>query len=185
MTAVGGGRGGNWLETRDRGLIPPMSKTTAKKSAAKKVPSAKVGPIKAAAAAPAGPPPENAPLTVKLSVTPGTTIVVLGAPAGYRQKLGPLPEGARLVNVVPAEAAFVHLFARDGAALSSRLREVSPRLTDDAVVWVSYPKADSGAGSDLSRDKIRALAGPFGLEPSGSVVLDKIWAALRFTRAEK
>lgn len=157
-----------------------MSKTTAKKSAAKKP-----APVKAAAKAPPGPPPANAPLTVKLNVTPGTTIVVLGAPAGYRQKLGPLPEGARLVNVVPAEAAFVHLFARDGAALSSRLREVSPRLTDDAVVWVSYPKADSGAGSDLSREKIRALAGPFGLEPAGSVALDKIWAALRFTRVEK
>jgi len=167
-----------------------MSKTTAKKSAAKKAAPAKAAPAKAAPAkpaakAPAGPPPENAPLTVKLNVTPGTTIVVLGAPAGYRQKLGPLPEGARLVNVVPAEAAFVHLFARDGAALSSRLREVSPRLTDDAVVWVSYPKADSGAGSDLSRDKIRALAGPFGLEPSGSVLLDKIWAALRFSRVAK
>jgi hypothetical protein len=117
-----------------------MSKTTAKKSAAKKPAPAKAAPVKATAKAPPTPPaiaPENAPLTVKLSVTPGTTIVVLGAPAGYRQKLGPLPEGARLVNVVPAEAAFVHLFARDGAALSSRLREVSPRLTDDAVVWVS------------------------------------------------
>jgi hypothetical protein len=162
-----------------------MSKTTAKKSAAKKPAPEKAAPVKAAAKAPPAPPPENAPLTVKLSVTPGTTIVVLGAPAGYRQKLGPLPEGARLVNVVPAEAAFVHLFARDGAALSSRLREVSPRLTDDAVVWVSYPKADSGAGSDLSRDKIRALAGPFGLEPSGAVTLDKIWAALRFVRTAK
>jgi hypothetical protein len=162
-----------------------MSKTTAKKNAAKKAAPAKAAAVKAVAKAPAAPPPENAPLTVKLSVTPGTTIVVLGAPAGYRQKLGPLPEGARLVNVVPAEAAFVHLFARDGAALSSRLREVSPRLTDDAVVWVSYPKADSGAGSDLSREKIRALAGPFGLEPSGSVTLDKIWAALRFLRTAK
>ncbi len=157
-----------------------MSKTTAKKSAAKKP-----APEKAAEKAPAVPPAANAPLTVKLNVTPGTTIVVLGAPAGYRQKLGPLPEGARLVNVVPAEAAFVHLFARDGAALSSRLREVSPRLTDDAVVWVSYPKADSGAGSDLSREKIRALAGPFGLEPSGSVTLDSIWAALRFKRVAR
>lgn len=161
-----------------------MSKTTAKKSAAKK-PAPEKAVEKAAPRAAIVPAPANAPLTVKLNVTPGTTIVVLGAPAGYRQKLGPLPEGARLVNVVPAEAAFVHLFARDGAALSSRLREVSPRLTDDAVVWVSYPKADSGAGSDLSRDKIRALAGPFGLEPSGSVTLDNIWAALRFTRVEK
>jgi hypothetical protein len=157
-----------------------MSKTTAKKSAAKKPVSEKPAPK-----APVAPPPANAPLTVKLNVTPGTTIVVLGAPAGYRQKLGPLPEGARLVNVVPAEAAFVHLFARDGAALSSRLREVSPRLTDDAVVWVSFPKADSGAGSDLSREKIRALAGPFGLAPDGSVALDKIWAGLRFKRVAK
>ena len=150
-----------------------------------KIPAKKAAPKKAAAKAPAARPPADAPLTVKLNVTPGTTIVVLGAPAGYRQKLGPLPEGARLVNVVPAEASFVHLFARDGAALSSRLREVSPRLTDDAVVWVSYPKADSGAGSDLSREKIRAIAGPFGLEPSGVVALDKIWAALRFTRAAR
>jgi hypothetical protein len=133
----------------------------------------------------ARPDPANAPLTEKLHVLPGTTIVVLGAPAGYRQKLGPLPEGARLVNVVPAEAAFVHLFARDGAALSSRLREVSPRLTDDATVWISFPKADSGAGSDLSREKIRALAGPFGLEPVSVIALDKIWAGLRFKRVPR
>jgi hypothetical protein len=140
--------------------------------------------VKAPAVA-ARPAPLNPPLTEMLNVTPGTTIVVLGAPAGYRQKLGPLPEGARLVNVVPAEAAFVHLFARDGAALSSRLREVSPRLTADATVWISFPKADSGAGSDLSREKIRALAGPFGLVPAAAITLDKIWAGLRFKRVPK
>ncbi|MBK9518631.1 MAG: hypothetical protein IPO09_15020 [Anaeromyxobacter sp.] len=159
------------------------AKPTTPKKPAGRAPPKKAGKTSARPAPlPSIPPPANAPLTVKLGVTPGTTIVVLGAPAGYRQKLGPLPEGARLVNVVPAEAAFVHLFARDGAALSSRLREVSPRLTDDATVWVSFPKADSGAGSDLSRDKIRALTGPFGLEPAGSVVLDNIWAGLRFIR---
>ena len=158
---------------------------TVKKAAAKKVPAKAA--VKAVVKAPPKVEPKrvipaNAPLTEKLHVKPGTTIVVLGAPAGYRQKLGPLPEGARLVNVVPAEAAFVHLFARDGAALSSRLREVSPRLTDDCVVWVSYPKADSGAGSDLSREKIWAIAGPFGLEPCAVVSLDNIWSALRFKR---
>ncbi len=156
-----------------------MPKTSVKPAAAKRPKPAT--PPAAAAPRPAGP----APLTERLQVTSGTTIVVLGAPAGYRQKLGPLPEGARLVNVVPAEAAFVHIFARDGAALSSRLREVSPRLTDDAVVWVSYPKADSGAGSDLSREKIAAIAGPFGLAPGGQVAMDKIWAALRFRRTAR
>ena len=169
-----------------------MSKIRAKTNAAKKSapkpspkppPTPAEKPVEKAAAKPATP--STARLVDKLHVKPGTTIVVLGAPAGYRQKLGVLPEGARLVNVVPAEAAFVHIFARDGAALSSRLREVSPRLTDDAVVWVSYPKADSGAGSDLSREKIWALAGPFGLAPVAQVAMDKIWSALRFKRVAK
>jgi len=164
-----------------------MPKNQAKIAAAKaptKVAPAKAAPTKEPAKEPAKAPSTSL-LTERLHVKPGTTIVVLGAPAGYRQKLGTLPEGARLVNVVPAEAAFVHLFARDGAALSSRLREVSPRLTADATVWVSYPKADSGAGSDLSREKIRALAGPFGLEAAGSGAVDKIWVALRFKRIAK
>jgi hypothetical protein len=160
-----------------------MSTTRSKKTAAKK-PAARPA-AKAAPAPAARPAPSTARLIDKLHVRPGTTIVVLGAPAGYRQKLGVLPEGARLVNVVPAEAAFVHLFARDGAALSSRLREVSPRLTPDATVWVSYPKADSGAGSDLSREKIWAIAGPFGLAPVAQVAVDKIWSALRFKRVAK
>lgn len=167
-----------------------MPKTRAKTTVAKKpAPKPPARPAEKAvekAAPPAAPAtPSAARLVDKLHVKPGTTIVVLGAPAGYRQKLGVLPEGARLVNVVPAEAAFVHLFARDGAALSSRLREVSPRLTDDAVVWVSYPKADSGAGSDLNRDKIVGLTGPFGLTPVSQVAMDKIWSALRFKRVEK
>ena len=163
-----------------------MPKTSVKKPAAKKpAPKAATKAVSKAVSKILAKVPANAPLTEKLHVKPGTTIVVLGAPAGYRQKLGPLPEGARLVNVVPAEAAFVHLFARDGAALSSRLREVSPRLTDDCVVWVSYPKADSGAGSDLSRDKINAITGPFGLVPAAQIALDKIWSALRYKRAEE
>jgi hypothetical protein len=169
-----------------------MSKIRAKTTAARKSapkPSAKPLPKPVEKPVEKAAPPPVAPgvarLVDKLHVKPGTTIVVLGAPAGYRQKLGVLPEGARLVNVVPAEAAFVHLFARDGAALSSRLREVSPRLTADAVVWVSYPKADSGAGSDLSREKIVGLTGPFGLTPVSQVAMDKIWAALRFKRVEK
>jgi hypothetical protein len=171
-----------------------MPKTRAKTTVAKKPapkppakPAAKPAEKAVEKAAPPAAPvaPAAARLVDKLHVKPGTTIVVLGAPAGYRQKLGLLPEGARLVNVVPAEAAFVHLFARDGAALSSRLREVSPRLTDDAVVWVSYPKADSGAGSDLNRDKIVGLTGPFGLAPVSVVSMDKIWSALRFKRVEK
>jgi len=154
-----------------------MSKNPAKTSAARK-PASKA-PARTAVASKRVP--STAPLTEKLHVKPGTTIVVLGAPAGYRQKLGPLPEGARLVNVVPAEAAFVHLFARDGAALSSRLREVSPRLTDDAVVWVSYPKGPSAA-SDLSREKVWDLARPFGLAPVSQVAVDQVWSALRFKR---
>ena len=161
----------------ERGLIRLMAKTSAKAPAAKK-PAATTGKPAATKV------PSTAPLTERLHVKPGTTIVVLGAPAGYRQKLGPLPEGARLVNVVPAEAAFVHLFARDGAALSSRLREVSPRLTDDCTVWVSYPKASSGA-SDLNREKICGLARPFGLAPVAQVAVDTTWSALRFKRIEE
>lgn len=113
-------------------------------------------------------------------VRPGTTVVMLGAPAGYGDVLAPLPEGATVTAEPPEAIAFLVLFAADSATLARRLGDVQRRLAPDAVVWIAYPKVDEESGSDLSRDRVWAAAEPFGLRPVAQVAVDEVWSALRF-----
>ena len=53
------------------------------------------------------------PLPKKLGVKPGSTILTIAAPKDYAALLGPLPDGARVVNRAPKDGApLVHLFVK-------------------------------------------------------------------------
>jgi hypothetical protein len=49
----------------------------------------------------------------------------------------------------------------------------------DAVIWVSWPKKTSGVDSDLSEDRVRALALPLGLVDVKVCAVDETWSGLK------
>ncbi len=76
------------------------------------------------------------------------------------------------------------VFAQTMAALEDILPKLLPRLEDDALFWVAYPKKTGGVKSDLSRDSGWEKLKTAGYDPVTQVAVDENWSALRFRKTE-
>lgn len=59
-----------------------------------------------------------------------------------------------------------------------------PRLAEDALLWIAYPKKSGKIRSDISRDNGWELVFAAGYEPVTQVAIDDDWSALRFRKSE-
>jgi len=112
----------------------------------------------------------------KTHIKPGTRVAVLNEAPGVVGSLG-LPADTAFVDV--AQAQIVMLFVRDRAELDHALAGAVAALAPGAVLWVFYRKGARGAGLDMSRDTVWALAEGLGLRPLGLVSVDGTWSAFR------
>jgi len=125
------------------------------------------------------------PLSKKLRIQPGQRVLILNAPEGYRQELGPLPESVEIAEAAEGTFDFVHLFVKNVADLE-RLGPVAlDVLKHDGLLWISYPKKSSKVRTDLSRDAGWDLVTEAGLRPVTQVSVDEVWSALRFRPVER
>ncbi|HXW36977.1 MAG TPA: hypothetical protein VEJ36_03630 [Nitrososphaerales archaeon] len=70
-------------------------------------------------------------------------------------------------------------FARDSKSVLTRGRVVFDAAKRDELAWIAYPKAGK-LDTDLNRDRLRELAGKFGVNSVRLVSLDDTWSAMRF-----
>lgn len=120
-------------------------------------------------------------LARKLLIKPGNRVALVNPPAGYPERLQPLPDGAELVGLEPG-LDVVQVFAQDKA----ELRRSTPALKsvrDGGLLWVCYPKGGSKAGTDLNRDLLWEELGKVGLTGVTLVSVDDTWSAMRFRPA--
>ena len=121
------------------------------------------------------------PLAKKLRIQADQQVLILNAPEGFIDSLGPLPNGAELVDSTgPQRCNYVHVFVKN----SQQYAELGPVATTavkhDGILWVSYPKKSSGVETDLSRDAMWDLLGEIGWRPVSQVSIDTVWSAVRF-----
>lgn len=119
------------------------------------------------------------PLAAKLGITPGFRVLVRNPPEGYRGLLEGLPEGVKLSGEHPGEVEMVHLFTRSRAELARALPELLPRIRQDGMIWVSWPKRASGVASDVDGNAIREAAFPLGLVDVKVCAVDDTWSGLK------
>ncbi len=120
-------------------------------------------------------------LSRKLKIGPRDRCLVFNPPAGYLDRLQPLPEGASAVSGDGADAAdVVHLFATDRAALERDFAAGYRVLKPGGRLWVAYPNAGSGAATDLSRNHGWGVLHSAGLTATDELSLDGSWDAVRF-----
>ena len=121
-----------------------------------------------------------APLAKRMQVKPGQTILAVNAPNDYVQRLGELPDGARLVTRGdPARADQVHVFVRDSKDVARLGPKAIAGVQGGAVTWIAYPKKTSGVETDMTRDRgWEAVTGE--IDAVSQVAVDETWSALRF-----
>ncbi len=118
-------------------------------------------------------------LVEKLGIRPGDKIAIIGAPAGYRKTLGPLPPDVRNPGPNTTNLDFVQLFVRDRKALVDQLRDLRKHIKPTGMIWVSWPKQASGVPSDLTEDVIRTVAIETGLVDVKVAAIDETWSGLK------
>jgi hypothetical protein len=126
----------------------------------------------------------NSSLPKKLQMKPGQRAVVINAPAGYLDKLIPLPDGVEIAAAPEGLFDFVQLFVNDLAQLQALLPLAIQAVKPGALLWVAYPKGSAKTGTDLNRDRLWAAVSEHHLTGVSLVSLDEVWSAMRFKPAE-
>jgi hypothetical protein len=120
----------------------------------------------------------------KLGIKPGHRVLVTGAPEGYLDVLGDLPEGAALSTEADgAQYDVVQAFVRDKAAVDKAAPGTLGALRPGGMLWFSYPKKTSRIKTDINRDKGWDALNEAGWECIAQVSIDDTWSAGRFRPA--
>ena len=120
------------------------------------------------------------PLSQKLGIKPGFRIFADSPPKPYRDIVGVLPDGAKLVARTSAPLDMAHLFATEAAGLAGKLKRLRAAIVPDGMIWVSWPKKASGVATDLSDIVVREIALPLGLVDVKVCAVDGVWSGLKF-----
>jgi CheY-like chemotaxis protein len=122
------------------------------------------------------------PLPKKLGIKPGARVALLGAPSGFEETLGTLPERAsvRKDGRVPFDVGL--LFVRSQADLASRFSAVAVAMGERAALWIVWPKRASGVAGDLGGNEVRAFGLARGLVDYKIAAIDETWSGLCFAR---
>jgi hypothetical protein len=121
------------------------------------------------------------PLPKKLGVKPGTVVLLLGAPEGFEDMLGDLPDGAALVRRASGPCELVIWFPRSRDELESMVDEIGALATPGSL-WIAWPKRASGVTTDLSEPVVRQAGLSCGLVDYKICAIDATYSGLKFTR---
>lgn len=120
------------------------------------------------------------PLVKKLGIKPGSTVVLLDPPRGFRRELVGLPPGVRFATTLESRPDLTLWFVLTARALDVRMASVSRAM--GTGLWVAWPKKASGVVTDLTEDVIRAAGLASGLVDYKVCAVNETWSGLKFAR---
>jgi hypothetical protein len=123
----------------------------------------------------------------KLNYRDNKTIYVVHAPDSFKGATNDMKSVAMVKTASSASGKiqFIIAFVKTQKEVDDFARTLVPRLEDDAIFWLAYPKKTSKKyACEFNRDTGWAALGRQGYEGVRMVAIDEDWSALRFRRAE-
>lgn len=141
--------------------------------------------IRAQPAQPLKPPPwesrwEGRQLWQKLGIKPGMNVALLGAPEGFEESLGDLPEGVRFESRLRPQTRLALWFLRSQDELGRETPFLAARLPADASLWIVYPKQKGRIASGVTQFTVRQTALANALVDYKICAIDADWTGLKF-----
>ena len=124
------------------------------------------------------------PLAVKLGISSGTDMLLLGPPDRFEKTLGRLPEGVRIRKRTFGKSDVIIFFCKSMNELEKRLEKIKSLMADGGSLWIAWQKKTSGAGSDLTQASVRRKGLDSGLVDYKICSIDAVWSGLRFARRD-
>jgi hypothetical protein len=123
------------------------------------------------------------PVFRKLNYKKQNRIWALNPPFSFRDKLASVADESEIIENkdFDGKSEFAIFFAVLKKELDELVHLVVPKLEEDAVFWVCYPKSTSkNYKCDFNRDSGWEVLGSYEMEPVRQVAIDEDWSALRF-----
>jgi hypothetical protein len=137
----------------------------------------------ASASSPPGPAAgySGTPLARKLGIGEDDTVAVIGAPDGFADTLGELPEIAALHTDLADGARYdvIVAFVTQRAELEAELPRLRSVMAPACGLWIAWPKKASRRPTDMTDQVIRDVALPTGLVDNKVCAIDETWSGLR------
>jgi CheY-like chemotaxis protein len=124
-------------------------------------------------------------LVRKLGVGPKMQISIIGAPDGFEEILGDLPEGVSTSTRISKQAKLVLYFVRTSDALNNALEHLAGQLPQGSAAWIIHPKLGPRAKRDFNQNDVRDRALPFGLVDYKVCSVSEEWSGLKFAWRKK
>jgi len=124
------------------------------------------------------------PLPKKLGVREGSVVLLVGAPKGFEETLGALPEGAVVRRRAATRADVTLWFTRSVGELQLGVKGMIPRA-EKGGLWIIWPKKTSGVASDLSETEVRRIGLAAGLVDYKVCAVDATWSGLKFSKVKR
>ena len=121
------------------------------------------------------------PLPKKLGMKADSVVALIGAPTGFEQLLGELPEGAVLRRGARGRSDLTIWFTKSRRDLERRVVRLGSTAGPGGL-WIAWPKKSSGVATDLSPGIVRRVGLASGLVDYKVCSIDATWTGLRFTR---
>jgi hypothetical protein len=123
------------------------------------------------------------PLLDKLKIKPGQKLLILNAPDGYMQLLGPLPQGTEVKTGGAGIFDWVQVFVRSKAEVDASAGSAVKALKPGGMLWFTFPKKTSKIKTDISRDTGWDVLRGLGMEGVSLISVDDTWSAMRYRPA--
>jgi hypothetical protein len=122
------------------------------------------------------------PLPKKLGVRPGMRLGLIGAPVGFEQLLGDLPDKSSVQRDNLTDCRVVVWFVTQQAQFDQELPGVLVLLEPGASLWVAWPKQRSAITSNLTQLLVRKAGLAMGWVDYKVCAIDDTWTGLCFKK---
>ena len=120
------------------------------------------------------------PLPRKLGIAEGTTLALIGAPAGVLAPLREaLPDSVAVKRQARGSADVVVAFFTERRQFERRVDALGRMVFPAGGLWVAWPKRASGLATTMNEDVVRQVALPLGLVDNKVCAIDETWSGLR------
>jgi hypothetical protein len=119
------------------------------------------------------------PLPKKLGIKPASRLALVGAPDGFDETLGELPERVDVKASARGPLDVIVFFTTSASELRRRFDKLAAALDPAGALWVAWPKKSSGVKTDLTENSVRDVALPKGLVDNKVCAIDDTWSGLQ------
>ena len=124
-------------------------------------------------------------LARKLGITGTTHVSILGAPEGFEELLGDLPEDVMKSTRLSKQTKLALYFVRCSDDLDKALEHLAGQLPQGSAAWIIHPKLGPRAKRDFNQNDVRDRALPLGLVDYKVCSVSDEWSGLKFAWRKK